>query len=56
MVQRMSGRFVTSTYSRESGTVTKIMQVLKWQTLETRWKAARLILFHKAINGEGKQL
>jgi hypothetical protein len=52
MVQRRSGRFVTSTYSREPGTVTKIMQDLKWQTLETRRKAARLILFHKAINGE----
>jgi hypothetical protein len=35
MVQRRSGRFVTSTYSREPGTVTKIMQDLKWQTLET---------------------
>ena len=52
MVQRRSGRFVTSTYSREPGTVTKIMQDLKWQTLETRRKAARLILYHKAINGE----
>jgi hypothetical protein len=28
------------------------MQDLKWQTLETRRKAARLILFHKAFNGE----
>ena len=52
MVQRRSGRIVTSTYNREPGTVTKIMQDLKWQTLETRRKAARLILFHKAINGE----
>ena len=29
MVQRRSGRFVTSTYSREPGTVTKIIQDLK---------------------------
>ena len=47
MVQWWSGRFVTSTYSREPGTVTKIMQDLRWQTLETRRKAARLKLFHK---------
>jgi hypothetical protein len=32
MVQRRSGRIVTSTYNREPGTVTKIMQDLKWQT------------------------
>jgi hypothetical protein len=43
MVQRRSGRFVTSTYSREPGTVTKIIQDLKWQTLETRRKAILLV-------------
>ena len=52
MVQRRAARFVTSNYQREPGTVTTILQNLGWPTLETRRKAARLILLFKILYGE----
>ena len=52
MVQRRAARFVTSNYQREPGTVTTILQDLGWPTLETRRKAARLILLFKILHGE----
>ncbi|XP_071151414.1 uncharacterized protein [Mytilus edulis] len=52
MVQRRAARFVTSTYSREPGTVTNILQTLGWPTLATRRQGARLILLYKILHGE----
>jgi hypothetical protein len=50
MVQRRTARFVVNNYSREPGTVTKIMSELQWPALELRRTASRLCLLHKAIN------
>ena len=52
MVQCRAARFVTSNYQREPGTVTTILQNLGWPTLETRRKAARLILLFKILHWE----
>ena len=48
MVQRRSARFIKHQYSREPGSVTKLMKDLELPTLQTRRKIKRLCLFHKA--------
>jgi hypothetical protein len=52
MVQRKAARFITGNWSREEGTVTSILEELKWSSLEERRKIQRLVLLYKAINGE----
>ena len=52
MIQRRAARFVTGIYSREPGTVTKIMDDLEWPTLQQRRKVSRLGLLYKTINNE----
>ena len=51
MVQRQSARFVKCNYVREPGTVTRILDELKWPSLQSRRKEARLSLMHQAIHG-----
>ena len=46
-VQRRAARFVTNCRSRETGCVSKALQHLQWQTLQSRREAARLALFYK---------
>ena len=41
-VQHQAARFCTSNYQREPGTVTKILEDLQWDTLQTRRKYKRL--------------
>ena len=46
-IQRSASRFVTNNYSKTPGTVTNILNDLKWNTLQTRRQYSRLVLFHK---------
>ena len=50
MVQRRTARFATSTYSREPGTVTNILNTLGWPSLQSRRKTSRLTLLYKATH------
>ena len=45
--QRQAASFSNSDYSRELGTVTKLLSDLKWETLETRRLIHRLSLMYK---------
>ena len=47
-MQRRAGRFVNNEYSITPGTVTKILNDLKWPTLEKRRKVAMMF---KVISG-----
>ena len=50
MVQRRAARWVTHDYSPYSS-VTEMLHLLKWRSLENRRSDARLLLFFKIING-----
>ena len=50
MVQRRAARFSQSRYSRYSS-VSDMLDVLGWTPLSQKRQEARLILFHKIING-----
>jgi hypothetical protein len=47
MIQRRAARFATSTYSREQGMVTSILNTLGWHSLQSRRKTSRLTLMIK---------
>ena len=53
-IQRQAARFCTNNYSREPGSVTKLLQELGWETLQTRRKAKRIttlyIMEHNIID------
>ena len=49
-VQRRAARFVTGDYSRYSS-VTSMLNNLKWQSLESRRREARLSLLFKVVHG-----
>ena len=44
-------RFIKNCWSREQGTVTKLLADLKWDTLQVRREKARLLMFYKATHG-----
>ena len=46
-MQRQAARFCTNNYSREPGSVTKLLQELGWETLQTRRKSKRIITLYK---------
>ena len=50
MVQRRAVRFATSTYSREPGTATNILNTLGWPSLQSRRKTSKLTLLYKATH------
>ena len=50
-VQRRVARFVTNEYSTTPGTVTKILNDLKWPTLEKKRKVARFTIMFKVVSG-----
>ena len=52
-VQKRAARFVKNCYTREPGTVTNLLNELNWIPLKVRRTISRLILFHKAIHGDG---
>ncbi len=50
MVQRRAARYVCNNYSRQES-VTKMLEHLKWRSLEQRRADIRLILFYKIVHG-----
>ena len=51
-VQSRAARFVTVNYNFETGSMTKILEQLKWESLKQRQKGSRLILFYKGLKGQ----
>ena len=51
-VQKKAARFVENNHCREAGTMTKMLEDLRWPTLETRRKYMRLVMFYKIVNNE----
>ena len=49
-VQKGAARFVTGNYSYEAGSMTGILEQLKWESLKNR-KDSRLIVLYKGIKG-----
>ena len=44
LIQNRAARFVTSSYSFETGSMTGILENLKWESLKKRRRDSRLIL------------
>ena len=51
-VQNRAARFVTGNYNFETGSMTKGLEQLKWESLNQRRKGSRLILFYKGLKGQ----
>ena len=51
-VQNRAARFITGNYNFETGSMTKVLEQLKWESLEQRRKGSRLILFYKGLKGQ----
>jgi len=50
MIQRRAARFVLNNYSRFAS-VTRMLDILKWPTLENRRNTAKIIMFYKILHG-----
>jgi len=55
-VQRRAARFVTRTYTKEEGCVTKALKQLNWPTLENRRQVVGLTLMYKCVTNHGPLL
>ena len=55
-VQKRTARLnvLTGNYSYETGSMTAILEELKWETLQKRRKDNRLILLYKGLNGKAR--
>ena len=53
-VQKGAARFVTRNYIYETGSMTGILEELKWETLQKRRKDNRLILMYKGLKGKAR--
>ena len=51
-VQNRAARFETGNYNFETGSITKVLEQLKWESLKQRRKGSRLILFYKGLTGQ----
>ena len=51
-VQKRAARFVTGNYNYETGSMTGILEQLKWESLKKRRKDNRLILLYKGLKGK----
>ena len=51
-VQNRAARFVTGNYNFETGSMTGILEHLKWESLKKRRRDSRLILLYKGMKGE----
>ena len=51
-VQSRAARFVTANYNFETGSMTKILKQLKWESFKQRRKGRRLVLFYKGLKGQ----
>ena len=50
-VQTRAARFVTGNYDFETGSMTGILEHLKWESLK-KWRDSRLILLYKGLKGK----
>ena len=53
-VQNRAAWFVTGNYVFETGSMTGILDQLKWQSLKKRRKDSRLILLYKGLKGKAR--
>ena len=53
-VKKRAARFVTRKYSRETGSMTVILEELKWEALQKRRKDNWLILLYKGLKGKAR--
>ena len=53
-LQKRAARFVTKNYSYETGSMSGILEELKWETLQKRRKHKRLILLYKGLKGKAR--
>ena len=50
-VQKRAARFVTGNYIYETGSMTGVLEQLKWESLKKRRKDSRLIMLYKGLKG-----
>ena len=50
-VQKMAARFVTGNYIYETGSMTGILEQLKWESLKNRRRDSRIIMLYKGLKG-----
>ena len=53
-VQNRAASFVTRNYNREEGSMTGILEQLKWESLKKRRKDNRLKLLYKCLKGKAR--
>ena len=53
-VQKRAARFVTRSYSYETGSMTGILEELKWETLQKRRKDNRLISMYLGLKSKAR--
>ena len=53
-VQNRAARFVTGNYVFVTGSMTRILGQLKWESLKKRRKDSRLILLYKGLKGKAR--
>ena len=53
-VQNRAARFVTRNYAYEEGSMTRILEQLKWESLKKRRTNNRLILLYKGLKGKAR--
>ena len=51
-VQNRAARFVTGNHNFKTGSMTGILELLKWESLEKRRRDSRLILLYKGLKGK----
>ena len=52
IVQNRAARFVTGNYNFETGSMTGILEHLKWESLKKLRRDSRLILLYKGLKGK----
>ena len=50
-VQKRAARFVTGNYIYETGSITGILEQLKWESLKKRRRDSRIIMLYKGLKG-----
>ena len=55
-VQNRAARFVTRNYTFEEGSMTGILEQLRWESLKKRRTDNRLILLYKGLKGKARIL
>ena len=53
-VQKRAARFVTGNYIYETGSMTGILEQLKWESLKKRRRDSRIIMLYKGLKGAAR--